>query len=83
MAELTVTAKGQVTLRKDFLNHLGVQPGDSVSVNKLPNGAIEIRAARPSGRISDVFGSLKRPGQRRLSIKEIKRITEEAWAGKR
>jgi antitoxin PrlF len=44
MGTLTVTAKGQVTLRKDFLNHLGVKPGDSINVSKLPNGSIEIRA---------------------------------------
>ena len=28
MSTLTVTAKGQVTLRKDILKHLGVQPGE-------------------------------------------------------
>ena len=27
MRTLTVTAKGQVTLRKDLLEHLGVRPG--------------------------------------------------------
>ena len=83
MSKLTVTAKGQVTLRKELLQHLGIRPGDTVAVEKLPNGAIQIHAARPAGRISDVFGSLKRPGQRRLSIEEIKKITEDAWAGKR
>jgi AbrB family looped-hinge helix DNA binding protein len=83
MSTLTVTAKGQVTLRKDILNHLGVQPGETVTVNKLPDGAIEVRAARPTGKISDVFGSLKRKGQPRLSIEEIGRIAAEGWAGKR
>jgi len=28
MSNLTVTAKGQVTLRKDVLEHLGVHPGE-------------------------------------------------------
>ncbi|MBV8798204.1 MAG: AbrB/MazE/SpoVT family DNA-binding domain-containing protein [Alphaproteobacteria bacterium] len=83
MSTLTVTSKGQVTLRKDILNHLGVHPGETVSVNKLPDGAIEVRAARPAGKISDVFGSLKRKGQRRLSIEEIGQISIEGWAGKR
>jgi AbrB family looped-hinge helix DNA binding protein len=83
MSTLTVTAKGQVTLRKDILNHLGVQPGETVTVNKLPDGTIEVRAARPTGKISDVFGSLKRKGQRRLSIEEIGQIAAEGWAGKR
>lgn len=83
MSVLTITAKGQVTLRKDVLNHLGVGPGETVTVNKLPDGAIEVRAARPTGKISDVFGSLKRKGQRRLSIEEIGQIAAEGWAGKR
>jgi len=83
MSTLTVTAKGQVTLRKDVLNHLGVRPGETVTVNKLPDGAIEVRAARPTGKISDAFGLLKHRGKRRLSIEEIGRIAAEGWAGKR
>ena len=41
MVDLTVTAKGQVTLRKDVLNHLGVRPGDKITVHMHPlrNGA--------------------------------------------
>jgi bifunctional DNA-binding transcriptional regulator/antitoxin component of YhaV-PrlF toxin-antitoxin module len=35
MSTLTVTAKGQVTLRKDILQHLGVHPGDKIAVEKL------------------------------------------------
>ena len=77
MSTLTVTAKGQVTLRKDVLNHLGVQPGETVTVNKLPDGAIEVRAARPTGKISDVFGMLKHRGKRRrLSIEEQPRARD-------
>ena len=83
MSTLTVTAKGQVTLRKDLLNHLGVHPGETVTVSKLPDGAIEVRGARRTGKISDVFGTLKRKGQRRLSIEEIGKIAADGWAGKR
>ena len=35
MRTLTVTAKGQVTLRKDVLEHLDVRPGEKISVDKL------------------------------------------------
>ncbi|MEA0672209.1 AbrB/MazE/SpoVT family DNA-binding domain-containing protein, partial [Xanthomonas campestris] len=28
MTTLTVTARGQVTFRKDVLQHLGIRPGD-------------------------------------------------------
>jgi AbrB family looped-hinge helix DNA binding protein len=83
MSTLTVTAKGQVTLRKDVLEHLGVQPGERILVEKLPDGRIEVKAAGPTGKISDAFGYLKtkRKG-RSLSIEEMNRIIARGWAGK-
>jgi bifunctional DNA-binding transcriptional regulator/antitoxin component of YhaV-PrlF toxin-antitoxin module len=81
MTILTVTAKGQVTLRKDLLTHLGVQPGEKISVDKLPDGRIEVKAVRPGGRISDIFNLLKRDGAPSLSIEEMNRIAAEGWAG--
>jgi hypothetical protein len=83
MTTLTVTAKGQVTLRRDVLEHLGVHPGEKITVNKLPNGRIEVKAARPTGRIADAFGILKRQGRPSLSIEEMNKITARGWAGKR
>ena len=32
---LTVTAKGQITLRREVLEHLGVRPGDKIDVDLL------------------------------------------------
>lgn len=81
MSKLTVTAKGQVTLRKDLLQHLGVRPGQQVDVEKLPDGRIEVRAIRAKRPISELFGILKRPGQPVLTIEEIKEATERYWAG--
>jgi AbrB family looped-hinge helix DNA binding protein len=83
MSTLTVTAKGQVTLRKDVLEHLGVLPGEKISVNKLPDGRIELTAAKPAGKISDAFGFLKRSDGPSLSIEEMNKITARGWAGKR
>jgi AbrB family looped-hinge helix DNA binding protein len=83
MSTLTVTAKGQVTLRKDLLRHLGVQPGEKIAVDKLPDGRIEVRAARPTGKISDVFDFLKREDGPSLSIKEMNEIAARGWAGRR
>ena len=84
MSTLTVTAKGQVTLRKDLLEHLGVHPGEKITVDKLPDGRIEVKAARTMGKISDLFGSLKtkRKG-RSLSIEQMNKIIARGWAGKR
>lgn len=80
MSILTVTAKGQVTLKKDILRHLGVQPGDRISIDKLPNGRVEVKASSRAGEISDVFGLLKRDGAPSLSIDEINAIAAEGWA---
>lgn len=83
MKALTITAKGQVTLRKDLLKHLGVAPGDKVTVDVRPDGRIEMKAARPTGKISDVFGMLKRRNGPSLSIDQIDALTKQAWAGRR
>jgi hypothetical protein len=32
MSALTVTAKGQITLRRDLLNHIGVALGEKIAV---------------------------------------------------
>jgi AbrB family looped-hinge helix DNA binding protein len=84
MGTLTVTAKGQVTLRKDLLEHLGVHPGEKITVDKLPDGRIEVKAARPTGKISDAFGFLKakRKG-RTLSIEDMNEVAARGWARKR
>jgi AbrB family looped-hinge helix DNA binding protein len=83
MSTLKVTSKGQVTLRKDLLEHLGVRAGERVSVEKLPNGRIEVKATRPAGKISDAFDFLKRKGGPTLSIEEMDDIIADGWAGKR
>jgi AbrB family looped-hinge helix DNA binding protein len=84
VSTLTVTSKGQVTLRKDLLEHLGVHPGEKITVDKLPDGRIEVKAARATGNISDLFGSLKAKKKGRpLSIEEMNEVIAQGWAGKR
>jgi len=83
MATLTVTAKGQVTLRKEILEHLRVQPGEKVAVEKLPNGRIQVSADRPKGKISDVFNLLKDENGPHLTIEEISEAAARGWAGER
>jgi bifunctional DNA-binding transcriptional regulator/antitoxin component of YhaV-PrlF toxin-antitoxin module len=83
MSTLTVTAKGQVTLRKDLLKYLGVRPGEKIAAEKLPDRRIEMKAVRPTGKISDVFGFLKRKSGPSLSIEEINRVAKRGWAGSR
>jgi antitoxin PrlF len=83
MTTLTVTAKGQVTLKKDVLQHLGARPGDKVDVNLLPGGRIEMSGPRRmrQGNLADLSGILKRPGQQALTIEEINEAIADGWAG--
>ena len=79
----TLTVKWQVTLRKDLLEHLGVHAGEKITVDKLSDSRIEVRAARPTGKISDVFDFLKRDQCPSLSIEEMNKVAARGWAGKR
>jgi bifunctional DNA-binding transcriptional regulator/antitoxin component of YhaV-PrlF toxin-antitoxin module len=83
MATLTVTAKGQITLKQELLRHLNVSPGQKVEVNKLPDGRLVVGASPKSGSIARFSGYLAKEGTPRFTIAQIKKFTEEAWAGKR
>lgn len=83
MTTLTVTAKGQITLKQELLRHLNVAPGQQVDVDLLPNGRLVVGPASPKHSISKFSGSLAKKGTPRLTIDQIKKITEDAWAGKR
>lgn len=82
MPTLTVTAKGQVTLRKDLLQHLGVEPGQKIEVSELPGGRIEVKAARPAGTIDGFIGLLARKTGKVATIEEMNAATAQGWAGK-
>jgi len=81
MTDLTITAKGQVTLKKDLLRHLGVVPGQKIAVEKLPEGGLKVTAA-PKGHISEIFGMLDN-NDVHLTIEEINDAIADGWAGKR
>jgi bifunctional DNA-binding transcriptional regulator/antitoxin component of YhaV-PrlF toxin-antitoxin module len=83
MTALTVTAKGQITLKQELLRHLNVTPGQKVEVEKLPDGRLVVATATPTGSINDFIGSLAKKDGIKLTLEEIKEITERAWAGER
>ena len=62
---------------------MGVHPGEKITLNKLPDGRIEIRAATPTSQISEVFNLLKRTGSLSLSIQEMNELPARGWTGKR
>lgn len=83
MAILTVTAKGQITLKQELLRHLNITPGQKVQVDKLPDGRLAVQPVLQTGSIDNFIGSLEQKGGLRLTIAQIKKVTEDAWAGKR
>jgi len=83
MTTLTVTAKGQITLKKDVLNALGVAPGDKVAVETLPNHSVLMSPVRPSGSLDDLFGMFQAQVTHVLTIDEMNDIIADGWAGKR
>ena len=83
MTKLTITAKGQVTLKQELLKHLGVAPGEKIEADKLPDGRIVVRAAAQEGRIADFIGCLSQKRGPRLAIDEMNEITNQGWANAR
>ena len=83
MTTLTVTARGQVTFRKDVLQHLGIRPGDKIELDLLPDGRGMLRAARPTGTIAGFVGLLAGRTQKVATIEEINEAAAQGWAGRK
>jgi bifunctional DNA-binding transcriptional regulator/antitoxin component of YhaV-PrlF toxin-antitoxin module len=81
MTTLTVTARGQVTFRKDFLAHLGIRPGDKIRLDLLPGGKAELKADNPQGSWDSVENLLAgKTNGVRLTIEELNEAIADAGA---
>ena len=81
MTMLTVTTRGQVTFRKDVLHHLGIQPGDKIELDKLPDGRVSLKAAKPGGTIASFVGLLAGRTAKVASLDEIDEAAASGWTG--
>jgi bifunctional DNA-binding transcriptional regulator/antitoxin component of YhaV-PrlF toxin-antitoxin module len=81
MTTLTVTARGQVTFRKDVLRHLGVRPGEKIELDKLPDGRVAMKAARPAGTIDGFLGLLAGKTKKVATLDELNEAAAAGWAG--
>ena len=81
MSSVSVTAKGQVTLKRDLLQHLGVRPGERIDFEKLPGGELRVRATRPTGTINGFFGVLAGKTNKVATIEEMNEAAAAGWAG--
>jgi bifunctional DNA-binding transcriptional regulator/antitoxin component of YhaV-PrlF toxin-antitoxin module len=83
MPKLSVTTRGQVTFRKEVLQHLGVKPGEKIELELLPNGQGIVRATRPSGSIERFIGHLAGKTRKVATIEEMNEAAAKGWAGER
>jgi len=71
MSTMTVSARGQVTFRKEVLQHLGIKPGDKIELQLLPGGKGVIQAAKPAGSIEAFVGLLAGRTSKVATIEEM------------
>jgi len=81
MATLTVTARGQVTFRREVLQHLGIRPGEKIELDLLPDGKAGLKAARPGKSILDIYGILEGKSKKHATLEEIEEAAQRGWAG--
>ena len=79
MTALTITAKGQITLRRELLQYLGIAPGQQVAVHKQANGVLTLQAKAPQG--LEAFAGCLPPPSKALSVDEMNAIIASGWAG--
>jgi bifunctional DNA-binding transcriptional regulator/antitoxin component of YhaV-PrlF toxin-antitoxin module len=75
----TITAKGQFTFNKGIMEHLGIQVGDKVLVKKMPDGTVNIEAAKKLHPIESLFGILGK-SKIHMTDEEMKVFIENAHA---
>jgi antitoxin PrlF len=78
MAALTITSKGQVTLRRELLQHLRVRAGEQIEAFKLANGVLALQV-KPQQEWGSFVGCLP-PPPKALSLEEMNAVVEDAWA---
>ena len=79
MTALTITTKGQITLRRELLQYLGIAPGQQVEVHKQANGVLTLQAKAPQG--LEAFADCLPPPSKALSVEDMNAIIATGWAG--
>jgi AbrB family looped-hinge helix DNA binding protein len=70
----TLTSKGQVTIPKEIRDAFGLQSGDKVEF--LLAGEEEAIFRPVTKKVDEVFGRLRKPGRKPVSVKEMDRATK-------
>lgn len=69
MPTATLTSKGQITIPKQVRDRLGLRTGDRLSFVVSPEGDVLLKPA--TIHVRELYGLLRRPGRRPVSIEEM------------
>jgi len=84
MNTITVTARRQVTFRKEVLQHLGVNPGDKIELELLSDGRAQlINSNRRTETLNGFFGALAGKNKKVATLKEINEAAATGWVGEK
>ncbi|MDR1889589.1 MAG: AbrB/MazE/SpoVT family DNA-binding domain-containing protein [Zoogloeaceae bacterium] len=59
MNTITLSTKGQFTINKTLMEHMGVRGGEKIQVTKTPDGGLKIMPDRSKGSLMDLACSIK------------------------
>ena len=77
MATLTVTPDGNLNIPKEFVESIGIKPGEQVRLEAQSDGSAILKPSKPhsvanrKGRIEDLAGFLANKTNVKLTIEEI------------
>jgi hypothetical protein len=63
------------------LRHLGIEPGEKIALDKLPDGRIALSAAKPLDTIDGFLGLLAGKTTKIATLDEIDEAAAAGWAG--
>lgn len=63
-------------------NHPGIRPGAEIELDKLPDGRVALRAAKPVGTIDGFLGLLAGKTKKIATLEEIDEAAAAGWAGR-
>jgi len=74
-----VTSKGQVTVPKSVRDYLGLKAGSAVTFERLADGEIVLRPAKPRTKArASIFAKLRGKATVRMKTEEIMALTRGA-----
>jgi len=84
MITLTITKRGQVTLPRHVLQHLGIQAGGTIEIDLLHDGRVMLGTPRPkgTGSIEAFIGMLAGKTTKVATLEEIDEAIIAGWTGK-